>query len=125
LEALCQEFEARYERRYGAGSRSRQAAFKLVNARVDVLAPMPFSYQPAYKRPARRYRYPAPFGSRRVYWGPSSGLLDTPVFRGPQMRPGVSLEGPAVLELETTTVPVPPGQKVIMDGWLNLVVGSI
>jgi len=30
-----------------------------------------------------------------------------------------------VVELETTTVPVPPGHKLAMDGWRNLVVGTV
>jgi len=125
LRLLCGEFEERYEKRYGAGSRSRQAPFELVNVRADVLAPTPFGYRPTYHDPVPGQHPPPPVARRQVHWGPASGWRDTPIYRGTQLAPGMEVEGPLVVELETTTVPVPPGHKLAMDGWRNLVVGTV
>ena len=47
------------------------------------------------------------------------GRLDTPMYDGHRLVPGNALEGPAIVELDTTTAVVHPGQTLRMDAYGN------
>ena len=47
------------------------------------------------------------------------GRIETPIFDGHRLVPGNRLEGPAIVELDTTTVVLHPGQSLRMDGYGN------
>ena len=51
--------------------------------------------------------------------GALPGRVDTPIYDGHRLVPGNGLEGPAVVELDTTTVVVHPGQTLRMDAYGN------
>jgi N-methylhydantoinase A len=57
--------------------------------------------------------------SRRVYFGPPAGWIDTPVLsRGDLATPR---EGPAVIEEYDAKCVVPPGARAALDAWGNIV----
>lgn len=56
---------------------------------------------------------PAEF--RRVWLGPDAGWRETPVFAAGSLRPGHSVDGPLVIDEQTTTVFVPPGDRLQVD----------
>ena len=61
-------------------------------------------------------------GRRNVYFTrPERRFIETPVYDNALLRAGNEVAGPAVLELPFTTIPVPPGAKVTVDPYLNLV----
>ena len=47
------------------------------------------------------------------------GRLDTPIYDGHRLVPGNALDGPAIVELDTTTAVVHPGQTLRMDAYGN------
>ena len=55
---------------------------------------------------------PEPSGSRPVWLGQDIGWRETPVFAAGSLRPGHSAEGPLVVDELTTTVFVPPGDRL-------------
>ncbi|MDR7468356.1 MAG: hydantoinase/oxoprolinase family protein [Armatimonadota bacterium] len=58
---------------------------------------------------------PAP-RSRRAVWAAEDGAFaSTPVYDGSAFGSGAALRGPAVIELPTTTVTVPPGWRLEVD----------
>ena len=54
-------------------------------------------------------------GERSVYWPERKDYQMTPIFNYEALRPGNTLEGPAVLEGEYTTVVVPPAMRFAID----------
>src|SRR5262249_62347683 len=60
-----------------------------------------------------------PMGARKAYFG---GWRDIPVYAFDSLQPGHSLEGPAIIEAETTTVLVDTGDRVSVNalGWLDI-----
>jgi N-methylhydantoinase A len=64
----------------------------------------------------------APAGSRKVYVHDSGGMADTPVYLGKTLSPGAVIDGPAVIEEETTTILILPGQTATMDARRNYLV---
>ena len=61
-------------------------------------------------------------GRRKAYFSESGDFVDTYVYDGAALEPGNRLQGPAIVELPTTTVVVRPGQTLRMDNYRNYVV---
>jgi N-methylhydantoinase A len=56
-------------------------------------------------------------GVRRAYWG--TDFVETPVYDGIALAPGVTIEGPALVEEPFTVVVVPPGARCTLDALGN------
>jgi N-methylhydantoinase A len=55
----------------------------------------------------------ARIGSRSAYFGVE--YVDTPVYDGPRLGPGVEIHGPALVQEPFTVVVVPPGARLTLD----------
>jgi N-methylhydantoinase A len=60
-----------------------------------------------------------PRGARQAFFG---GWREVPVYALDALQPGHSLNGPAIIEAETTTVLVDTGDRVSVNalGWLDI-----
>jgi N-methylhydantoinase A len=118
LERVVERFHRRHEALYTYSSPDHEVV--LVNARltgVGVLPELPKeSVLP--ERPAA-----APRARRQVYLG---GWLEVPVFEFAALSAGQRLAGPAIVESDTTTVLLGPGDAALVTrlGWLDLSVGT-
>jgi N-methylhydantoinase A/oxoprolinase/acetone carboxylase beta subunit len=54
-------------------------------------------------------------GERPVYWPPEKDFRPTPIFTYESLRPGNTVEGPAIVEGEYTTLVVPPALHFSID----------
>jgi N-methylhydantoinase A len=61
----------------------------------------------------------APSGIRQAYFT-ATDACDVPVLRRGDLRPGVRIEGPAVIEEQTSTIVLYPGQRATVDDYLNI-----
>ena len=127
---LRERFTSLYERLYGSGSSLTGARLEIVTGRCRASAATP---KPSFvKHDVLTGEIPAHarLGRRSVYWpriagaskGAATGLpgrIETPIYDGHALVPGNRLEGPAVVELETTTVVLHPGQTLAMDAYGN------
>jgi N-methylhydantoinase A len=60
-------------------------------------------------------------GRREIFFtGSVRKFIDTPVYDYARLGTGNEIAGPAVIELPFTTILVPPGSRVIIDDYLNL-----
>ena len=130
FERLRERFTSLYERLYGSGSSLAGARLEIVTARCRASAATP---KPSFvKHDGLTGAIPsdARLARRSVYWpriaGTSGsvadglpGRIETPIYDGHRLVPGNRLEGPAVVELETTTVVLHPGQTLQMDAYGN------
>jgi len=64
-------------------------------------------------------RGPKPHGQRRVHFG---RWMDTPIFRRGDLAPGMTVEGPAIVEQTDTTTVVEPRMRFRVDRFHNLIV---
>ena len=114
---LCARFEAEHLARYGHAF-SGEFPVEIVNLRLvgsrrpaGIVEPAPFD-------PASR---PGPDARRGVYFGPATGLVDTPVIGrgrlGAEPRPG-----PMIIEEYEGTCVVPPDCAARLDGLGNVVI---
>lgn len=121
LHELQEMFEKKYEELYGVGAGYTKAGIEISAIRVDAvgLVTKPeLKAQPVEKGDGAQ----AVKGKRGVYFTrPERQFIETPVYDDALLKAGNEVAGPAILELPFTTVPVPPGARVTVDPYLNLV----
>ena len=114
-EDLSQAFENAYRQEFGnvlAG-----IPVILVSLQATVSAPPPGQVT---RTPAPLEPRPATPGSRReVYFG---GWQDTAIFARHDLKPGMTFQGPAIVEQADATVVIEPDMTVRVDGLDNLLV---
>jgi N-methylhydantoinase A len=103
LPQVLERFERIYEGFYGAGSAYRQAGVEIGLFKVHAVGAM---VKPRLPEPASGGADPI-LGHRQAYWRDAREWLDTPVYAGERLAPGLRVRGPAIVEYAQTTVVVP------------------
>ncbi|MGH2499390.1 MAG: hydantoinase/oxoprolinase family protein [Candidatus Limnocylindria bacterium] len=118
-ERVIERFSELYEAKYGRGSAYRKAGVEAMTFVAEGVAPLPLPQADALpdERPDPA---PALRGERPLYLSDAGDVRAASVYSAEGLRPGNELEGPALIEAEDTTVLVPPGQRLWVDGFLNL-----
>lgn len=117
--SLVDEIEARFHRRheelYTYASPGQEIVF--VNARVAAVGEV--LRRDEEGKAGAHGSACTPTGMRKAFFGSER---DIPVYAFDKLRPGHSLEGPAIIEAETTTVLVDTGDRVSVNalGWLDI-----
>ena len=118
-EAVIERFSELYEAKYGRGSAYRQAGVEAMTFVVEGVAGLPLPEPEALPDdgadPAN-----AEAGERPLHLPDAAGPVRARVYSAERLRPGNELTGPALVEAEDTTVLVHPGQRLWVDGYLNL-----
>ncbi|TKV57742.1 hydantoinase/oxoprolinase family protein [Nakamurella flava] len=121
LAEVARRFHAEHTALYGydfAGDPTQQVEW--VNLRVSGIGPI---QRPEIRRhPWGDGRVPAEKSRRGVCFDAAGGYVDTPVLWRTDLRPGVVVDGPVIIEEFGSTVPVHPGFSVRVDDHLNLIV---
>jgi N-methylhydantoinase A/acetophenone carboxylase len=93
---------------------------------VRLIAEAPFKIKSTLKAYELQGENPAKGlkGKRDVFWEETSGYISTPIYDLNKLRPGNIVEGPAIIEAETTTIVVNPGWKCVVDKYYNMVLGA-
>jgi N-methylhydantoinase A len=119
LDGIVRSFDEEYVRRYGAGARHGEDRIEYVRFGVDAIGRTP---RPAVVAGQLDGSAPAPKGSRSVYWRELRTFTDTPIYDGPALPPGCTVDGPAVIEHPGTAIAVHPGQRAGIDAYFNTVI---
>jgi N-methylhydantoinase A len=122
LALLREKFVSRYEQLYGLGAALYDARLEIVTARCRASA---ISLKPKLNTSELDQRSVSPdaqTGVRKIYWAEDKKIRPTSIFDGYKMCPGNYLEGPCVIETETTSIVVHPGQSIEMDSFKNFVI---
>jgi N-methylhydantoinase A len=121
--SLISEIEDRFHRRhedlYTYASRDQEVVF--VNARVAAIGAVA---APASIGAASTSSAPCtPRSHRKAFF---AQWRDVPVYALDDLKPGQGLEGPAIVEAETTTVVINTGDRLTVNtlGWLDIRVGK-
>nr|WP_296777016.1 hydantoinase/oxoprolinase family protein [Rhodococcus sp. (in: high G+C Gram-positive bacteria)] len=117
-------FEQKYADLYGKDSGFREAGIQAITYRVRATGVLPFSPTlPEMKSADSSDATPAHIGTRKVCLDGRVGYVDTDVYDYSKLAAGHVLAGPAIVEVPTTTVVVPPGTTGTVDrlGNLNII----
>jgi N-methylhydantoinase A len=105
LKAVTADFEQRYEQRYGQAALLPDARFEIVNVRAEAIIPTGVEVQAHGADGAGREARKA---ERLVAFERGAEPAPTPIYDGTALEAGQTVEGPAVIDLPTTGIPVPP-----------------
>lgn len=121
---IVAKFEHAYEQRFGEGSGYAPAGIEVIQERVYAVAQLP--------RPGVSRMNATSDGSsvsngqqarRNIWWPEARGYVDTPIYDGiGGLGTGKRVEGPLVIDLPDTTIPVRPYQWAEVDEFGNVVV---
>ena len=105
-------FGEMYEARYGSAALLPEARLEIVSIRVEAVTPTGVQ--------ARSRSVSEPGGelqkaSRVVHFVRGQEGADTPVLRGDALEADHEVRGPAVVDLPTTGIVLPPGTKLVRD----------
>ena len=111
-------FHRRHEELYTYSSPDQEVVF--VNARVAAVGVIPDLGQVV--RGQTNSKSCKPKGVRQAFFGK---WCDVRVFAAEELRPGNEIEGPAIIEAETTTVIINKSDRVFVNelGWLDISLG--
>jgi N-methylhydantoinase A len=118
---LRQIFEKKYEELYGVGAGYTKAGIEISAIRVDAVGRVAKPRLETHRKKKAQLAS-ARKGKRRIFFTrPERKLIDTQVYDYSLLGTGARIKGPAVVELPFTTTLVPPGFRVTVDDYLNLV----
>ena len=109
-QALCDAFETTYQRMYARAASSPELGYLVAQAIVKGSVPVE---QPRLPELDSESGKPPAKESRQVWW--DKGWVDTPIYEMDDVGNGQTIEGPAVLEAESTTFPIPPDRRAWLD----------
>ncbi len=117
LAGLEEAFGREHERTYGHRAGSEEPV-EIVTVRLVAQGIPERSRVPERVRVDRDG--PGARETRRVYFGPETGWLPTPVLRRADL--GAGYQGPCIVEEYDATCVVPPGARAALDGWGDIVI---
>ena len=110
-------FEGEYDRQFG--HTNPEGRINVAKLRISGIGRLPDLQDPA----AERYDTAAsPIEIRPVYAADTGTFIDTPVYSGADLQYGHHLDGPAVIEEETTTILVGRSDHVSVDKLNNYLI---
>jgi N-methylhydantoinase A/oxoprolinase/acetone carboxylase beta subunit len=72
-----------------------------------------------FAAPAAGWAQASPQAIRPAYFN-GRDACDAPVWRRSALPPGARIEGPAIIEEKTSTTVLYPGQRAMIDAYLNI-----
>lgn len=119
LEALYAKFDALYEEAYGKGSAYRAAGKEIVTVRVTGAGALPkpaiYAAELSGKNAATARK-----GERPVLFVEFGEYRPTAIYDIRDMRPGMEITEPAIIETPITTIVVNPGDRAEIDALGNI-----
>jgi N-methylhydantoinase A len=116
-DAIRQRFFAEHERAYGFHNPADR--IEIVNFRLIAVGRL---RQPAARPGEARRSGKAEPASRRAVWFAADVALDTRVYDRASLRPADTIAGPAIIEQLDSTTLLFPGDRAVVDPYLNLIV---
>lgn len=120
VDTLVERFLERHEEEFGYSVGLEYTSVEFVNARLTARGPAPVGELRRSDETGNASA--AILATRSVHFGEAGGWVDTKIYDREKLLPGATFEGPAIVQETDSTTIVPPGAKVKVDEYLNLVV---
>ena len=118
---LLARFEEAYDTLYGKGTGWKEAGIEVISFRLEAIGKMPKPIIKKFPLVGGNAKV-AEKGTRSCYFLKSGGFISTPVYDGNALLSGMSLKGPAVILMHSTSTIVSPGQEAHLDEYRNVVI---
>ena len=113
---IAQAFHAEHNRLYGYSLEQECTPVEIINVRVQAIG---LTEKPHYRKESRAQvdASAACKGRRKVYIPESNSFREVPVYNGHKLRFGNRVDGPAMIEQETTAIFVSASYDCIVDAY--------
>jgi N-methylhydantoinase A len=119
IDQAVEMFLARHEQEFGYSVSLEFTTVEFVNARLTATGPAPTGELKETTETGTAEE--AHIGSRKVHFAEAGGWIDTETYDRDRLRRDATFDGPAIVEQADSTTVVPPGARVEVDGYGNLV----
>jgi N-methylhydantoinase A len=119
IDQAVEMFLARHEQEFGYSVSLEFTSVEFVNARLVATGPAPTGELKETTETGTADE--ARIGSRRVHFAEAGGWIESQIYNRERLKRGVAFDGPAIVEQADSTSVVPPGARVEVDGYRNLV----
>lgn len=118
--SLIDGFHKKHEALYGRSDPSMVVTIETVKLHaIGKRRPIKFATEPMTSEdPSAAFKR-----NRQAYFKEAGGFVATPCYDGARLRHGNAITGPAIIELTTTTVVIPPDYKLSVDAYGNYIMG--
>ncbi|MCC6791722.1 MAG: hydantoinase/oxoprolinase family protein [Thermomicrobiales bacterium] len=111
--SLISRFEELYARVFARGASSPELGYTVTSVVLEASAPIE---KPALPSEKVEDHAPDPVDERPVWWVESGDFVRSAVHLQDELGAGATIAGPAIIESPATTLAVPPGRTVWLDG---------
>jgi N-methylhydantoinase A len=122
--SILDRFHRQYEQLFGAGTGFRSAGVDMASIRVEATVRNASRSALSVNAGASPSTSAGPGRHRPVHWPGEARALETPIVGESDLRPGTILDGPTIIELSTTTIPLPPGWRATIDATGSILLSS-
>jgi N-methylhydantoinase A len=119
-ERIVADFSTRYETLFGKGTAYTAAGVDMTSVRVEAIVRLA---RPHDVRGLQRMAPGTDVSKERPIYFDGAEPTGTAVLTEGALAPGTVVEGPAVIELPVTTIPIAPGQRATVDPSGSLILG--
>jgi N-methylhydantoinase A len=117
---LQRRFDEEYVRLFGEAAQAVFQSVEIFSIRIDARVELGFAPLTPSNGKEKLHRL-APKETRPVFWPQEADWVPTAVHHADVLEAGVTIEGPAIVELPHTAVSVPAGQRLRRDSMTNLI----
>lgn len=118
-EGVINRFVELYEAKYGPGTAYPRAGVEAMTFAVEGVAPLDVPVAEPLP-PSDKEASDARRGERLVYFRELDGFGMVDIYEAERLHAGAEVTGPAIVDAEDTTVVVPPGHRLWVDGFANM-----
>jgi N-methylhydantoinase A len=119
LQAVVDDFRSMYDSLYGHGAGVVSQGIELFTVRVHAVVRLHRPAQAVDKGFNKVLSEAGRLSTREIFWPDRMERIESAVFDGTQLRHGNRIEGPAVVELPFTSIPVGVNQALECDAFGN------
>jgi N-methylhydantoinase A/oxoprolinase/acetone carboxylase beta subunit len=120
VKAVCDAFLKEFSEIYDPLAMYPEGGIEIQGFILQSLLPRHKIELPTYPFADKKISKQAIKGERMAYWEEYKRFHKTPVIDQMYLKPGNIIDGPAIIESESTTVVLNPSAKITVDPYLNL-----
>lgn len=121
LQSVVDDFRSTYDRLYGEGAGLVSQGIEMFTIRVHAVARLERPAQAVATGRQETVPDEARLGTREIFWPDRMERLQSEVLDGSLLRYGSRVDGPAIVELPFTSIPVGVDQELECDAFGNFV----
>ena len=120
LDGVVDEFRSMYDSLYGQGAGLVSQGVEMFTVRIHAVVRLQRPPQATETDFSQAIPDAARLGTREIFWPDRMERLESPIYDGVRLHHGNRVEGPAIVELPFTSIPVGVDQVLECDAFGNL-----